>query len=116
MAKTKSGKAKLPKRIAGVKLPKELRRSPVAIALYSSDLVRDLVKSALLAGGAALANDERVRRTATAARGRAEDVAVAAVKTARRKVRSAAKLFKAPKATRKPSPGGRRRRARSSSR
>jgi hypothetical protein len=80
MAK-KSKSPKLPKRIAGVKLPKQLRESPVAVWLYHSDLMRELVTSAIIAGVAALASDETVRSKA----GRAADAARKRAAPAKRK-------------------------------
>jgi hypothetical protein len=87
MAK-KDKPAKLPKRIAGVKLPKQLRSSPVAVWLYNNEMVREMVASALLAGSAALVNNPKARRAAAAVLDRAGETVTG---TARRAKRTAAR-------------------------
>jgi hypothetical protein len=96
-AMAKDGRPKLPKRIAGLKVPKEVRRSPVALWLYNSDFVRELIVSALIAGSAALVKDETVGRKASGAKKKA-------ARTSRRAV--GAVLGKSSRA--KPSKRGRR--------
>lgn len=51
MSKDKRGRTRLPKRIAGVKIPKKLRKKAnLAIALADNPLVRDTLAVALVAG------------------------------------------------------------------
>jgi hypothetical protein len=77
-------KNKLPKRIAGVKVPKEVRRAPVALWLYNSGFLRELIVSALLAASAALAEHPIVRRKAAGAKAKAGKAAASAARTVRR--------------------------------
>lgn len=59
MAKKKKAKLKIPKEIAGVKVPKELRKkAKVAIALAESPVARELLAAGLTAVAAALAAKE----------------------------------------------------------
>lgn len=70
--KSKKG-VKLPKRIAGVKVPKALRRSGgQAIAWLSSPSAREIMASVLVAAAAGLASNKKIRR---AAKSGAEDAA-----------------------------------------
>ena len=56
MAKSKKSKLKIPKEIAGVKIPKELRKkAKVAIAFAESPMARELLAAGLTAAAAALA-------------------------------------------------------------
>lgn len=77
-SKDKKGKAgKLPKQIAGVKVPKELRKSGAKVVdALSHPLLADFAAAALLAAAAALRDDEDVRKAAA----KAKDGAVKGVK------------------------------------
>lgn len=72
MAKGKDKKdkaGKLPKRIGGVKVPKELRKSGAKMVdALSHPLLADVAAAALLAAAAALRDDETLRATAAKAR------------------------------------------------
>ena len=52
----KRHRAKLPKRIAGVKVPKALRKDGAVRKLAANPLVRDIVATALTAAAAAIGN------------------------------------------------------------
>lgn len=83
----KSGAKKIPKRIAGVKIPKGLRDSGnAAVKLAQSPMARELLSAGLAAAAAAVAANTRARKAAEqsgedAARGFA-DVANAATRSA----------------------------------
>ncbi|HEV2747012.1 MAG TPA: hypothetical protein VGW34_06905 [Allosphingosinicella sp.] len=80
MAK-KANKGKLPKEIAGVKVPKELRRAGAGAArIIDHPVVGDLVAAALLAAAAALRESKDVR---AAARSIGDEAGEAAAGTAR---------------------------------
>jgi len=56
MARKKDKTPKLPKKVGGVKLPKELRKSAkAAIEIAQNPIARELVSAAVVAGAAALA-------------------------------------------------------------
>lgn len=64
----KSGKAKLPKEVGGVKLPKKLRKvGKKALKLAKEPVVGETVAAALLAAAAALREGPAVKRSARAA-------------------------------------------------
>jgi len=68
MAKKSSGKNKLPKRVAGVKIPKPLRRGINSLTRAAKQpIVSEAVTAALLAAAGALAKQENGRRAAKAA-------------------------------------------------
>ena len=70
MAKT----AKLPKHIAGVKIPKKLRkRGGKAYALLQNPLVADIVAAGLLAAADAMATSKPVKKAGKAAKHAAKD-------------------------------------------
>ena len=70
MAKKKKAKLKIPKEIAGVKLPKEVRKkAKVAIALAENPMVRDLVAAGLTAAAAALIRKDEDAAPGAAAKG-----------------------------------------------
>lgn len=48
-------KARIPKKIAGVKVPKGIRKSPILVTLMRSEMGRELLAKALTAGAAAAA-------------------------------------------------------------
>lgn len=74
MAKKKS--SKLPKTIAGVKVPKQLRKSGGrAVAALKHPLVADLAAAALISAAAALKGNQRVRAAAGDAADKAGDTA-----------------------------------------
>jgi len=76
VAKKKKKAAKLPKRLAGVKIPKAIRRSGGALLQQANTpLGRELIAAGLVAAGAALAKKDEVRRAAKAAANQAEDTA-----------------------------------------
>lgn len=55
MGKDKKGKTKIPKRVAGVKVPKELRKKANrALELADNPVVREAAAAALAAGAARL--------------------------------------------------------------
>jgi hypothetical protein len=81
MANNKS--AKLPKRIAGVKIPKPLRKAGGSVqtmlgSKMAQDVIEDLITAALLAAAAKLGTSAAARRAGKAAKRTAAD-AVAAV-------------------------------------
>jgi hypothetical protein len=71
------GKKKIvPKRVAGVKLPKKLRKASNRLAdMLSHPLVADVAAAALLSLAAAIKDSKKVREAAAAARDRAGDAA-----------------------------------------
>ena len=70
MAKT----AKLPKHIAGVKIPKKLRkRGGKAYALLQNPLVADIVAAGLIAAANAMAKSKPVKKAGKAAKHAAKD-------------------------------------------
>lgn len=86
-AGTKSGSKKIPKRIAGVKIPKGLRESGnAAVKLAQSPMARELLTAGLAAAAAAVAANARARKAAGQSGGAASDafanVAEAATKSA----------------------------------
>ena len=76
MAKKKKKTAKLPKRVAGVKIPKAIRASGGALLQQANTpLGRELIAAGLVAAGAALAKKDEIRRAAGTAVGETEDAA-----------------------------------------
>jgi hypothetical protein len=88
MAK-KAKKAKLPKKLGGVKIPKELRGAAAAIAAHP--VISDIVAAGLIAAAAALTESKDVRTAAKAAGEGADDAAADAA----RKASKAKKVVKA---------------------
>ena len=89
----KNKKLKIPKRIAGVKIPKKLRkRAKIALALSESPLARDLVTAGLTAAAAAIASSEEGRRAAKASVDQAGDAADEATRSASRTSDAFAKI------------------------
>jgi hypothetical protein len=75
----RKGKKKVPKRIAGVKVPKDLRRkAEVALTLVENPAVRQLAAAALTAAAGALASSSKSKRAATRAADEAGDAAAGA--------------------------------------
>ena len=75
----KNNQTRLPKRLAGVKLSKPLRkRGAQMLDLLSRPIVADLVAAALAAGAVALARNKRVRGAAASAGNRAGKAAASA--------------------------------------
>ena len=69
---------KLPKRIAGVKIPKKLRKSGAPLyALLRNPLVADLVAVGLIAAADALSKSEKAKAAGKAAKSGAKDAAEA---------------------------------------
>lgn len=69
----KAGKTKLPKRVGGVKLPKQLRKSASIMAdIAQNPIARDVVSAALVAGAAALARGKAKEKPASGAPKKAE--------------------------------------------
>ena len=69
---------KLPKRIAGVKIPKKLRKSGAPLyALLQNPLVADLVAVGLIAAADALAKTQTAKAAGNAAKHGAKDAAEA---------------------------------------
>ncbi len=64
MGKKKDGKAKLPKTIAGVKVPKELRKGGQFAKFMQDPLVREIALAALAAGLAARKDARRAAKKA----------------------------------------------------
>jgi hypothetical protein len=74
-----SKNGKLPKRIAGVKIPKELRKRGGEIAvLLNNPLVADIVAAGLLLAADRIAKKPKVKKAGRAAKHAAEDTAEAA--------------------------------------
>lgn len=72
-------KTKLPKRIAGVKIPKKLRkRGGKLYALINNPLIADLLAVALLSAADRISKQPKVKKAGKAAKHAAEDTAVAA--------------------------------------
>jgi hypothetical protein len=86
MAK-KAKKAKLPKKLGGVKIPKELRGAAAAIAAHP--VISDIVAAGLIAAAAALTESKDVGKAAKAAGEGADDAARKASK-AKKVVKAAA--------------------------
>ncbi|MFN3387773.1 MAG: hypothetical protein ACK40O_02500 [Allosphingosinicella sp.] len=84
MAKAKKGKAKIPKEVGGVKVPKKLRKiGKKAIALAQQPMVSEIAAAALLGAAAALREGKDLKgRDAAKAAGAAGDAAKAAAKEA----------------------------------
>ncbi len=83
MSKADAAAPKLPKHIAGVKVPKRLRRSAL-LAYANNPLVSDTIAAALIAGAAALADRKKKGGVAKAAGLGAGAAAVKASKGANR--------------------------------
>jgi hypothetical protein len=86
MAKKKKKKADkaLPKSIAGVKIPKELRKAGASVGeLIRHPIVADVVTAGLVAAAGALAENKKVRRAAAHAPEAAGDAAEAGADKAR---------------------------------
>jgi hypothetical protein len=66
-AKKAKAKAALPKKVAGVKVPKEIRNSGSLAQLVTSPLARELVADALIAVAGVLAGNKRTREAVTGA-------------------------------------------------
>lgn len=74
---------KLPKKIAGVKIPKKMRKSGgELLARVNTPLGRELVAAGLVAAGAAMAKKGQAHRTAARAAGEVEDAAEAGARMA----------------------------------
>jgi hypothetical protein len=87
----KDKKLKLPKKIAGVKVPKELRKKAnKAIRIAENPAARELALMALGAAAAALAENKKVRRSAQDAAASARANAEDAMEEAREQARAAA--------------------------
>ncbi|MGN6374116.1 MAG: hypothetical protein ACTHMG_01030 [Sphingomonas sp.] len=86
MAKDKKKKqkgAKLPKEIAGVTIPKPLRKQGSALlAQINTPLGRELIAAGLVAAGTALARRDEVRRAVADSAEGAEDAAAAGARVA----------------------------------
>ena len=81
--KDKGGKDKLPKTIAGVKVPKELRKGGQFAKFMNDPMVREIALAALAAGLAARTDARRAaKRTAAKAGEAAEDAAEGAERSA----------------------------------
>jgi hypothetical protein len=81
MAKKKS--TKLPKTVAGVKIPKKVRKQGGAlIAQLNTPLGRELIAAGLVAASAALTRKDDVRSAAAGAAGGAEDAAATGARVA----------------------------------
>lgn len=77
MAKKKKDKNKLPTRIAGVKVPKELRKGRGDLAKLATDpMVREIALAALAAGLAARKDSRRAAKRAVTEAGEAAEDAV----------------------------------------
>lgn len=83
MARKKDGKPA--KKIAGVKVPKDLRAKlqPV-IKAAENPIVQDLLAAGIAAASAAIANSKAVRAASARAMGDAEDIADATARSAKR--------------------------------
>lgn len=79
MAK-KAKKAKLPKKVGGVKIPKELRGAAAAIAAHP--VISDIVAAGLIAAAAALTEGKDVRKAAKAVGEGADEAAADATRQA----------------------------------
>lgn len=84
--KTGGGAGKVPKEIAGIKLPKELRKAVAPIVDWAerNPLVTDAIAAALLAGATALADNKGAKKAAKAAGAGAGAAAVKAGKGSER--------------------------------
>lgn len=84
--KAKGGAGRIPKEIAGIKLPKELRKAVAPIVEWAerNPLVTDAIAAALLAGATALADNKGARKAAKAAGAGAGAAAVKAGKGSER--------------------------------
>ncbi|WP_332811684.1 hypothetical protein [Sphingomonas sp.] len=84
--KTKGRAGKVPKEIAGIKLPKELRKAVAPIVDWAerNPLVTDAIAAALLAGATALADNKGAKKAAKAAGAGAGAAAVKAGKGSER--------------------------------
>lgn len=84
--KTKGRAGKVPKEIAGIKLPKELRKAVAPIVAWAerNPLVTDAIAAALLAGATALADHKGAKKAAKAAGAGAGAAAVKAGKGSER--------------------------------
>jgi hypothetical protein len=61
MAGKKKSKLVIPKKIAGYKVPKALRKSDAVVRLAQDPMVRDICAAALAAAAAAMLNNKNVR-------------------------------------------------------
>lgn len=86
MAKAKKDKVKIPKTVAGVKIPKELRKAASgAIAKLSQHpAISDIIASGLFAAAAALTEDKTVKKQDKSPREEAGAVAEQAAREANR--------------------------------
>ena len=72
----KSKSAKLPKKIAGVKIPKAVRKTGgSAVKALRHPLLADIVAAALIAAAAAIRSNKKVRRAARTAKDKAGEAA-----------------------------------------
>lgn len=72
----KKANTKLPKTIAGVKIPKRVRKTGgSAVKALRHPLLADIVAAALLAAAAAIRDNKKVRRAARTAKDKAGDAA-----------------------------------------
>lgn len=92
MAKAKKDKVKIPKKIAGVKIPKELRKaaSETVAKIAAHPAIREIVATGLVAAAAALTEREAPKKQAKAPREEAEGASDAAGREAS-KARAAVK-------------------------
>lgn len=71
MAKQKSGKLKIPKRVAGIKLPKPLRKKANKALMWAENpIVADALAAALLAGAKALSDQPSGKGSPSSRRGK----------------------------------------------
>jgi urease accessory protein UreF len=79
--KGKKDKAKIPKRIGGVKVPKAVRQAgKIALKLAETPAVSETVAAALLAAAAALRDPPATKRAAAAAAGTAGEAGQEAIR------------------------------------
>lgn len=85
MAKKKQVKLKLPKQVAGVKVPKNLRKTvETASGWLDHPVVADVVAAALMAAAASLSQTKPARKAANAVGDEAGDAAAGTVKVVHR--------------------------------
>jgi len=60
----RAGKFRLPKKVAGYKIPKVLRKSDILIQLIQSPRVREVCAAGMMAAAAALVGNKNVRQAA----------------------------------------------------
>lgn len=72
ISKDQNAPDKLPKRIAGTKVPKQVRKSGLWSGWVNSPLGRELIASALVAAAAAIVGDKGARQSKKASAGQAK--------------------------------------------